>query len=121
MHALGGSFLVTNPKLAERPGFWEGIWPTPVIFSAPRGGGGGEPAQLPVVTTETAVAMSWRVKFARISRRDVGLSGPLSGPTPAFPLRSSEKATLAKCPGAKATWKRSARQRSPPAPRPPVD
>src|SRR2546425_898133 len=84
--ALGLSFWATNPKLAVRPGVWEAIWPPPVIFSAPGGGGGGWLAQEPVVTTKPAVAMSWCVKSARISRREVGLSGRWSGPTPVFTL-----------------------------------
>src|SRR5437867_12643861 len=64
--------------------------------------------------------MSWCVKFDRISRSVVGLSAPLSG-LKGLTLWSSENATLAKCCGSKATWKRSARLRSAPPPRPPVE
>src|SRR2546430_5186634 len=75
------------------------------MFSAPGGGGGGPSAQLPVATTPPAVAMSWCVKFDRISRSVVGLSAPLSG-LKGLTLWSSENATLAKRCGSKATWKR---------------
>src|SRR5260370_38723733 len=54
--ALGAVFCATKPKLALRPGLTEGIWPPPVIFSAPDGGGAD--AQVPVVMT-LGFAINW--------------------------------------------------------------